>query len=105
MRTAGCCSRRSGAGTLRREVRRCCTNKIKRPMNWNTLLNWNALLNSVVYSLVGIVVFCVGFIAVDKMTKYDLWDELINKKNMALAIVVGFVSLGISIIIAAAIHG
>ena len=39
------------------------------------------------------------------MTKYDLWDELINKKNMALAIVVGFVSLGISVIVAAAIHG
>jgi putative membrane protein len=74
-------------------------------MNWNTLMNWNALLNSVVYSLVGIVVFCVGFIVVDKMTKYDLWDELINKKNMALAVVIGFVSLGISIIIAAAIHG
>jgi uncharacterized membrane protein YjfL (UPF0719 family) len=72
-------------------------------MNW-TLLQ-NGLLNSVLYSVVGIVVFCVGFMAVDKMTKYDLWDELINKKNMALAVVVGFVSLGICVIVAAAIHG
>jgi putative membrane protein len=68
-------------------------------------MNWNALLNSVVYSVLGIVVFCVGFVVVDKLTKYDLWDELINKKNMALAVVVGFVSLGISVIVAAAIHG
>ena len=72
-------------------------------MNW-TLLQ-NGLLNSVLYSVVGIVVFCVGFMAVDKMTKYDLWDELINKKNMALAVVVGFVSLGICVIVAAAIYG
>ena len=68
-------------------------------------MNWNALLNSIVYSVLGIVVLCVGFIVIDKLTKPDLWDELINKKNIALAIVVGFFSLGISIIIAAAIHG
>ena len=72
-------------------------------MNWNALQN--GLLNSVVYSVVGIIVFCLGFMAVDKLTKYDLWDELINKKNMALAVVVGFVSLGICVIVAAAIHG
>jgi len=68
-------------------------------------MNWNAFLNSIVYSVLGIVVLCVGFIVIDKLTKPDLWDELINKKNIALAIVVGFFSLGISIIIAAAIHG
>lgn len=68
-------------------------------------MNWDALLNSVVYSAVGLFVFCAGFVIVDKVTKYDLWDELINKKNTALAIVVGFISLGISIIVAAAIHG
>ena len=68
-------------------------------------MNWNALLNSVIYSFMGIIVFCLGFFVVDKLTHHDLWDELINKKNMALAVVMGFVSLGISIIIAAAIHG
>jgi putative membrane protein len=68
-------------------------------------MNWNGLLNSLVYSAVGLFVFSAGFMIVDKLTKYDLWDELINKKNTALAIVVGFVSLGISIIVAAAIHG
>jgi putative membrane protein len=68
-------------------------------------MNWINLLNSVIYSAVGIAVFCLGFIIIDKMTHHDLWDELINKKNMALAVVVGMVSLGISIIIAAAIHG
>jgi putative membrane protein len=68
-------------------------------------MNWISLLNSVIYSAVGMIVFSLGFFIIDKLTHHDLWDELINKKNMALAVVVGFVSLGISIIIAAAIHG
>jgi uncharacterized membrane protein YjfL (UPF0719 family) len=74
-------------------------------MNWLAAFNFGALLNSIVYSILGIVVFCVGFVVIDKLTKPDLWDELINKKNTALAIVVGFFALGISIIIAASIHG
>jgi len=68
-------------------------------------MNWNALLNSVVYSLLGLVTFVVGFIVVDKLTPYDLWHELIKERNLALAIVVGAMSLGLCLIIAAAIHG
>lgn len=68
-------------------------------------MNWIALLNSIVYSTVGLIVFCVGFVIIDKLTPGNLWDELINKKNTALAIVAGLVSLGICVIIAAAIHG
>jgi putative membrane protein len=59
---------------------------------------------SLLYSLIGILVFCLSFIAVDKLTPYDLWMELVEKKNLALAIVVGGVGLGVCIIIAASIH-
>ena len=62
------------------------------------------LLNSVIYALLGIVIFVVGFIIVDKITPYDLWKQLVEEKNTALAIVVGAAALGICIIIAAAIH-
>jgi len=34
-----------------------------------------------------------------------LWDEIVEKHNIALAIVVGAMCLGISIIVAAAVHG
>ena len=68
-------------------------------------MNWIALLNSVVYSFLGLVVFCVGFVVIDKLTPYNLWQEIVKDKNIALAIVIGAVSLGLCIIIAAAIHG
>ncbi len=62
------------------------------------------LINSIVYALLGIVIFVAGFIVVDKLTPYDLWKQVVEEKNVALAIVVGAAALGICIIIAAAIH-
>lgn len=68
-------------------------------------MNWLSLLNSFVYSILGLVVFCLGFVIIDRLTPYDLWKEIVKEKNIALAIVVGAVSIGLCIIIAAAIHG
>lgn len=68
-------------------------------------MNWIPLINSVVYSVLGLVVFCLGFVIIDKLTPYNLWEELIKQKNTALAIVIGCVSLGLCIIIASAVHG
>ncbi len=67
-------------------------------------MNWLLLLNSLIYSVLGLVVFCVGFIIIDKLTPYNLWEQLVKEKNVALAIVVGCVSLGLCLIIASAIH-
>lgn len=63
------------------------------------------LVNSLVYSVLGVVVFWVSFIVVDKLTPYDLWGEIVEKKNQPLATVVAAMCLGIAIIVAAAIHG
>lgn len=62
------------------------------------------LINSLIYAVLGILIFVGGFIIVDKLTPYDLWKQLIEEKNLALAIVVGAAALGICLIIAAAIH-
>jgi uncharacterized membrane protein YjfL (UPF0719 family) len=63
------------------------------------------LFNSLVYSILGVVVFWVSFIIVDKLTPYELWREIVERKNQPLAIVVAAMCLGIAIIVAAAIHG
>ena len=60
---------------------------------------------SIIYALVGVVVFWLCFIIIDKITPYDLWAEIVEKHNRALALVVAAMCLGISIIVAAAIHG
>jgi putative membrane protein len=67
-------------------------------------MNYAPILNSIIYSILGVLIFCVGFIVIDKLTPYHLWKELTEHKNVALAIVVGFGILGICTIIAAAIH-
>ena len=64
-----------------------------------------AFFGSILYALIGVVIFWVTFVIIDKVTPYDLWQEIIEKQNVALGIVVGAMSLGISIIVAAAVHG
>ena len=67
--------------------------------------NPKILFNSLIYSILGVVVFWVSFIIVDKFTPYDLGGEIVEKKNQPLATVVAAMCLGIAIIVAAAIHG
>ena len=62
------------------------------------------LLGSLVYALMGVIIFWVSFIIIDKLTPYNLWEEIVEKQNRALGMVVAAMSLGICIIVAAAIH-
>ena len=63
------------------------------------------LLGSVVFAVAGVLIFWISFLVIDKLTPYNLWEELVEKQNMALGMVVAAMSLGISLIVAAAIHG
>ena len=56
------------------------------------------------FAFIGIAIFVVSFLIIDTMTPYDLWKEIVEDKNMALAIMIGAMSIGICIIIAAAVH-
>lgn len=71
-------------------------------------LEWlkpGVFIGSILYALIGVLVFWICFIVIDKITPYDLWAEIVEKQNKALALVVAAMCLGISIIVAAAIHG
>jgi uncharacterized membrane protein YjfL (UPF0719 family) len=63
------------------------------------------LFNSLIYSILGVIVFWVSFIVVDLLTPYELWKEIVERKNQPLATVVAAMCLGIAVIVAAAIHG
>ncbi len=63
-----------------------------------------AVFGSILYALIGVLVFWIAFVVIDKLTPYQLWLELIEKQNVALGVVVAAMSLGICIIVAAAIH-
>ncbi|KAB2659900.1 MAG: DUF350 domain-containing protein [Verrucomicrobia bacterium] len=62
-------------------------------------------ITSVVYAVVGLVTFLVCFLVLDKLTPGELWKELVEKRNTAVAIFFGFLALGMSLIIAACLHG
>jgi putative membrane protein len=63
-----------------------------------------SLVNSLVFTLLGMGLLAGGFYLVDRLVPGHLWREIIEEHNTALAIVIGAMCLGLSIIIAAAIH-
>jgi uncharacterized membrane protein YjfL (UPF0719 family) len=63
------------------------------------------LLATVIYSLLGIVIFAFGFFLMNKLSPFSLRKEIEDDQNTALGIVMGSVILGLAIVIAAAIHG
>ena len=63
------------------------------------------IVGSIMFALIGVAIFWICFVIVDKITPYDLWDEIVGKRNMALAIVVAAMCLSIGLIVSASIHG
>jgi len=64
-----------------------------------------AVLAAVVFAAIGIVMAILGFKLFDKLTPGKLDEEILQKQNIAAAILAGSFILGICIIVAAAIHG
>lgn len=63
------------------------------------------LINTVIFTLLGLFIFIGGFWLMDKFSPYDLWKEIVEEQNRALAILVGSMSVGVAIIIAAVMIG
>ena len=63
------------------------------------------LLAALLYSVVGMLVLCIGFFIFDALTPGKLWEDIRDRQNMAVAQFAGLFALGLSIIVAAAIHG
>lgn len=58
-----------------------------------------------VYSFVGLAVFGLFFFIVVRMAPFSVVKEIEKDQNVALAVLMGSVMLGLAIIIASAIHG
>ena len=60
---------------------------------------------SLLYALVGITIFVIGFRLWDWLTPVDVWKEIAERGNIALAILAGAIAIALAIIIGSAIHG
>lgn len=63
------------------------------------------LVAAVVFAVVGIAVLAVSFWIMEKVTPFSIVKEIEEDHNVALAIIVGAIVVGVSVIIAAAILG
>ena len=66
---------------------------------------WFHLLAAIVFSLIGVAVLGICFKLMSKLSPFSIKKEIEEDQNVALAIIMGAVIIGMSIIIAAAILG
>jgi putative membrane protein len=66
---------------------------------------WQGFLSSILFGLLGIALILFGFKLFDWITpKIDVQKELAEKHNIAVAIVVGAMIIGVCYLVATAIH-
>jgi len=63
------------------------------------------LILTFVYSLLGVGMFGLSFFLITKVSPFSIRKEIEEDQNIALAILIAAVIIGLSIIIAAAISG
>ena len=62
-------------------------------------------VSTVVYTFFGLAVFGVAFWIIVKMSPFSIRKEFEEDQNMAVAVLIGSVIIGLALIISAALHG
>lgn len=68
-------------------------------------LHWAPILATVVYAILGIVIFLVAYFVLEKLTPFSIRKEIEEDQNVALGIIIAAVMIALAIIISAAIRG
>jgi len=63
------------------------------------------LLAAVIFAAVGLVAFCASLWVITRITPFSIRKEIEEDQNTSLGLILGAMIIGMSIIIAAAIHG
>lgn len=66
---------------------------------------WPVMVTTIIFVAIGLVVFAVAFFVVVLVAPFSVKKEIEEDQNTALAIIIGALIIGISIIIASAING
>ncbi len=62
------------------------------------------VLNALVFTVLGVLVFVIAVAILAKLAPFHVWKEIVEERNVAVAILAGAVALGLCWIIAAAMH-
>ena len=63
------------------------------------------MVATLVFALIGIVLFALAFLIIVKVAPFSTRKEIEEDQNVALAILIGSVIIGIAMIVASAVHG
>jgi uncharacterized membrane protein YjfL (UPF0719 family) len=63
------------------------------------------LLTTIIFVGIGLVVFAIAFIIVVKITPFSVKKEIEEDQNIALAVIIGAIIIGVALIISSAIQG
>ena len=63
------------------------------------------LVTTAIFTAFGLLIFGIAYVIILKATPFSIRKEIEEDQNVALAVVIGAVIIGISLIIAAAIQG
>ncbi len=70
----------------------------------DNIVSFKVIAAAIVYSFVGIGILMASFVAIDKLTPDNLWKQIVDEKNIALAVLIGAMILAISQIISTTLH-
>ena len=65
----------------------------------------DAAISTAVFAGIGLAVFAIAFWLMTKLAPFSVRKEIEDDQNVALAVIIGAVIIGVALIIAAAIQG
>jgi putative membrane protein len=66
---------------------------------------WNVIETTVIFVAIGLIVFAIAFLIVVLVAPFSVKKEIEEDQNTSLAIIIGALIIGVSMIISAAIQG
>lgn len=68
------------------------------------VLPLDQVIGTLFYCILGVILFVLAYALIEKLSPFSVQKEISEDQNIALGIIIGSVIIGLSIIIAAAIH-
>jgi len=62
------------------------------------------ILSTVIYSIIGMVIFGIAFAIFNKLMPFSVRKEIEEDQNTSLGIIIGSVMIGLALIISSAMH-
>lgn len=71
----------------------------------NSMFDFHNVINALTYASLGVLILLAAYWVIERITPENTWKQVVEQKNVAVAIVMGAFIISVAIIIASAIHG